>query len=426
MELLEHALLGERLYRDVLPNGLPIYILPRPTYGRQFALFAVRFGGMDLHLPGGEGAGHGIPAGAAHFMEHKMFDTEDGSGLEILGANGAAENAFTASSMTAYYFESTHGFEDNLRALLSFVSVPYFTEESVEKERGIVEQEIAMSEDEPESVVYQQLLRCMYQNHPIRVPVLGTEGSVGQLTPELLYRCHEAFYTPGNMVLCVAGNVDPEQVSGLARRVLSSNTGSEVCSETIGLEPEGVFAAYSERYMEVSVPLFDIGFTGTPPRKGGALRQRRVGELACDVLFGPSAPLYTRLYEAGLINSSFDGLYDSAPGCAYLAVGGESRDPRRVMEELLAEADRLVREGVDEGLWDRLKRAAYGSMVRRLNSLEDICIELADSHFDGEDYFSFPLLFRSIEWSDVREMLSEWCVPKRTALSVIWPQIKDL
>lgn len=421
MEWKNYAALGETVYHSVLPNGLHICVLPRETYGKQFALFAVRFGGMDLRYIGNEACWVKMPAGVAHFLEHKMFDTPDGEALRILAANGAAENAFTSPSMTAYYFESTCGFDENLRTLLSFVSVPYFTEESVSKERGIIGQEIGMSEDEPDTAVYYQLLRCMYAHHPIRVPVLGSVESIGQITPETLYQCHEAFYRPGNMVLCVAGNVDPVAVERIAREVLPNEPSGAMEFDVGESEPVGVVSTYAECKMEVSVPLFEIGFKGDPPEKGRVLRQRLVAELACDALFGPSAPLYSRLYEEGLINNSFDGLYDFVPGCAYLAVGGESREPAKVYEELLKEASRLVKDGVDGALWERLKRAAYGSMVKRLNSLEDTCIELADAHFDGETYLNFPELFQSIEWADVKTLLEAWCTPERSALSVVWP-----
>lgn len=422
----EYAALSETLFHEVLPNGLNLYVLPRRDYGKQFAFFAVRYGGMDLRYMGSEACWLDTPAGVAHFLEHKMFDTEDGSALRTLAANGAAENAFTSPAMTAYYFEGTHGFEENLRTLLSFVSVPYFTEESVAKEQGIIAQEIAMAEDEPDTAVYYQLLRCMYGQHPIRIPVLGTAETIAEITPQTLYRCHETFYRPGNMVLCVAGDVDPDRIAEIARQVLPAERSSAVAVDLGEPEEKSVIFSYAECGMEVSVPLFEIGFKGDPPEKGGCLRQRLVAELTCDVLFGPSAPLYSRLYEEGLINSSFDGLYDSVPGCAYLAAGGESRDPRRVWEEVLKEAARIVRDGVDIALWDRLKRAAYGSMVKRLNSLEDTCIELADAHFDGEEYLNFPALFQSIEWNDVKKMLEEWCAPHRSALSVVWPTEEEM
>ncbi len=421
MERLEYAALGERVYRCVLPNGLAVCVLPRPEYGKQFAFFATKYGGMNQRFRGEDADWRETPAGVAHFLEHKMFDTEDGRPAEVLAANGAVDNAFTSADMTGYYFEGTCGFEENLRALLSFVSVPYFTRESVDKEQGIIGQEIRMCEDDGDNEVYYQLMGAMYAHHPIRERVVGTTDSIAEITPDMLYRCHRAFYRPGNMVLCAAGSVDPERVAAIAKECLPEGFSSETAVDLGVPEPPTVPQSYAECRMQVSVPLFQIGFKGTPASAGEGLRQRLTAELACDVLVGPSAPLYSRLYEEGLINSSFDSLYDAVAGAAYLMAGGESREPRRVLEAVLAEAARLGREGVDPGLWDRVKRAAYGSMVRRLNSLEDTCVELAQAHFDGEDYLRFPELFQSIERADVEELIRRWCVADRACLSVVRP-----
>ena len=221
MEFLDYPALRERVFRSTLPNGLRVMVLRRPEYSRQFAFFATQYGGMDLRFREEDGAGWvDTPAGIAHFLEHKMFDTEDGSALRVLAANGAVDNAFTASHITGYYFEGTRGFEENLRTLLSFVSVPYFTRESVAKEQGIIAQEIRMCEDDPEDAAYHQLLDGMYAHNPIRSRVVGTVESIAGLTPEILYPCHRAFYRPGNMALCVGGNVDPERVRALAEEIL--------------------------------------------------------------------------------------------------------------------------------------------------------------------------------------------------------------
>ncbi len=421
MELREYPLLGENVYRQRLDNGLEILVDVRPEYGKQFAFYATRYGGMHLRFRSEDGHWVDTPAGVAHFLEHKMFDSEEGNVLQIMAANGAVDNAFTAAAITGYYFECTQGFEENLRTLLSFVTTPYFTKESVDKEQGIIAQEIQMCLDDPDVEVYYQLMENMYHSHPVRVRVAGSQQSIAQITPKVLYRCHEAFYRPENMVLCVAGSVDPETVAKLARDMVPTRSGRLGQADLGEREPAAVQAGYVEREMPVSVPVFELGVKGDPAPEGQELRQQLVGELVCDVLFGSSAPLYTKLYEEGLINSSFGGDYESVPGCAYLMAGGESRDPKAVRNAVLAEAQRLCQEGIDPRLWSRLKKAAYGSMVRRLNSLEDTCIELAQNFFRGEDYLNFPQCFQSIEWEDAKALLEKWCVPERVALSVICP-----
>ena len=199
----------------VLDSGLTVLVRPMPGYSSTYAIYGTRFGSIDLDFEVDGKAVH-LPAGTAHFLEHKMFDSEEGNVLQIMAANGAVDNAFTAAAITGYYFECTRGFEENLRTLLSFVTTPYFTEESVAKEQGIIAQEIRMCLDDPDVEVYYQLMEAMYQNHPVRVRVAGSEASIAQITPEVLYRCHEAFYRPDNMVLCVAGSVDPQRVVELA------------------------------------------------------------------------------------------------------------------------------------------------------------------------------------------------------------------
>ena len=414
--------LGETVWHKKLSNGLHIYVDSKPEYGKQFAFFAANYGGMNLRFRTEEGHWKDTPAGVAHFLEHKMFDTEDGNALQIMAANGADNNAFTSPSITGYYFESVRGFEENLKTLLSFVSVPYFTEESVAKEQGIIAQEIRMGEDDPGTANYYLLLEAMYKTHPIRVKVIGSEQSIARITADTLYECHQTFYHPGNMVLCVAGSVDPERVAEIAAEVLPLSGRACVETDFGEKEPETVCAHRVERKMEVSAPQFQIGFKGEPAEEGKNLYQQLLAGLVCDVLFSPSAPLYTRLYEEGLINNSFDSGYETVRGCAYLTVGGESRDPDLVLTRITEELDRVSREGIDPKLWERQKKAAYGSMVRRLNSLEDTCIELAMSHFDKEQYLCFPEVYQQIERVDGEELVRRWCTAERTAMAVIRPK----
>lgn len=422
MDKLEYTALGQTLYHSVLPNGLNVYVDVRPEYGKQFAFFATRYGGMDVRFRGEDGEWMDTPAGVAHFLEHKTFDTKDGNALQTMAANGADPNAFTTGSMTGYYFDGVRGFEENLRTLLSFVSEPWFTPESVDKEQGIIAQEIRMYEDDPASEVYERLKRAMYVYHPARVSTVGTVESIAQITADTLYQCHRAFYRPGNMVLCAAGDIDPQRVADIAREILADMPTTAAEADYGQPEPAGAGKRYTRRTMPVSIPLFALGFKGAAAQKGQGLRQRLVAELVCDVLFSPSAPLYNRLYEQRLINGSFGSYYDARPGCAMMIAEGESRDPERVRDEVLKEAARLAEGGINQELWERLKRAAYGAMVRRLNSMEDTCIELAEAHFEGEEYLGFPQVFQSIERCHGEMLLREWFTEARTVLSVIAPE----
>ena len=412
--------LDETLYRETLENGLTVLVVPRKGFTKKLAYFVTDFGSIhtDFRLDGKE---YHAPAGVAHYLEHKMFDTKDGNALQVLSQNGAEPNAFTSNAMTGYYFDCTEHFEENLRILLSFVSVPYFTDESVEKERGIIGQEIRMVEDSPDWQVYERLLACLYRSSPARVPIAGTVESIAGITAETLYDCHHAFYCPSNMALCVVGNVDPHTVIALAEEVLPRERGEEI-ARCYGEEEDDV-AAQKETVtqMEVALPQFLVGFK-CETNEGDLLRQSLIGEMASDVLLGDSSPLYQRLYDEGLINSSFGGGFDQLPGVAVLCAGGESGQPQEVSDAILGEAQRLAREGIDPDFFEQIRRASFGATLRALNSFENIAISMADGYFRGFDALRFPEAYASIEKADVERFLRENLTDSRRAISIIEPK----
>ena len=425
MEKRVYAHLGETLWLERLENGLPVYVIPKPGFQKKYAFFATNYGGMDLKFRL-DGVAHQTPAGVAHFLEHKMFDTKDGNALQTLAANGASPNAFTSWDITGYYFESTEGFYENLKVLLSFVSQPWFTQESVDKEQGIIGQEIQMIEDDPEWMVLQNLLSALYVNHPIKISVAGSRASIAEITADTLYACHRTFYHPGNMVLCVCGDVDPEAVVSIARQVLPAGAGPKAERDHGPAEPAEAAQGETEQAMAVSIPICQIGFKADPAAGGeGHLRQEIVGGLLGEALCGTSSPLYARLYREGLVNKSFSISYLAYTGCAFLCAGGECRDGRALRDALLAEGARIAREGVDEAFFQRLKKASYGSLVRALNSFEALCVAQAQGHFTGADYLTFPEVFQSVTAADLQAAAKAWIIPERTALSVICPKEEE-
>lgn len=413
---------GETMYHQVLENGLNVFVFPKPEHGKSYAFFATNYGGMDMRFCL-NGQWHDTPAGVAHFLEHKMFDTQDGNALQDLASNGASPNAFTSNAITGYYFESTEKFEENLRILLSFVSVPWFTPESVDKEQGIIAQEIRMIEDNPEWQVYTNMMAGLYKNHPIRTSVAGTVESISHITADTLYACHKAFYDPANMVLCVAGNVEAERVCAIAREILPAASGMTV-ERDYGLdEPDQAAQPVVEVKMEVSAPLFQLAFKGDGVAPGAeTLRVQLLGELTMEALAGKSSALYASLYEQGLINNEFGCGCEMYPGCVFLYAGGESRDPEQVRAQIMERARRLVREGIDEQLWQRLKKAAYGGRVRALNSFENLCVEQAQCFFSGAQSLSFPEVFDRLNAQDARNLLACWVTEERATLSVVRPK----
>ena len=413
--------IGESVYQETLPNGLKIFVVPKPGYTKKYAFFATRYGGMDTRFQL-DGKWLDTPAGIAHYLEHKMFDTKESNALQELAKNGAEPNAFTANAMTGYYFDSTEHFEENLEILLSFVSIPYFTEESVAKEQGIIGQEIRMIEDNPDWQIYTRMLQALYSKSPARTSIAGTVESISHITAETLYDCHKAFYTPANMVLAVVGDVDPRDVVDLAHRILPRESGP-VIPRDYGDEPDTVAEKETSCAMEVSCPQFLAGFKCRPAEDGEEyMRLALIGDIACDILLGDSSPLYLRLYDEGLINTSFGGSFEMMPGIAYLYAGGDSKDARAVTAEIQKEADRLVREGIDEDFYQRVKKAAFGANLRGLNSFENIAVSLSEGYFHGYDPFRFPQVFDSITKADISAFLKENILAERMVLSEITPK----
>ena len=328
MKLFEYPKLGERCWQEILPNGLCVRVVPKPGFTRRYAFLGVNFGSIDTQFTLG-GVRHRVPDGIAHYLEHKMFDLPEDNAMNLFAAHGGSPNAFTGYAMTAYYFDCTEEFEENLKILLRLVTEPYFTPESVEKERGIIAQEIRMYEDSAESRVVEDLFDGMFRSHPVRVPIAGTVESIAEITAQSLYDCHAAFYQPGNMVLCVAGDVDPETVVRIAREGTPAQPG--VLPQRDYGAPEALSCPRSrmERTMEVAMPTFAIGFK-CPPPESEPLRREIVGEIAAEILAGESSALYQRLYEQGLIDAGFSVGYESVKDACLLSATGDSRDPEAV------------------------------------------------------------------------------------------------
>lgn len=422
MEKKLYERIGEEVFRATLPNGLPVYIVPKKGFSRKYALFATRYGGMDMRFEK-DGQWLDTPAGIAHYLEHKMFDTEEGNALQELAKNGAEPNAFTSNAITCYYFDATEKFYESLEILLSFVSVPYFTDESVQKEQGIIAQEIGMIEDNPEWQVYKQLMQALYHTSPARTPVAGSVESISHITAQTLYDCHKAFYTPANMCLVVVGDVKPERIIASANQILPAKSGPLIRRD-YGAEEELTAAEhFVSAAMEVSMPTFLVGFK-CPPQHGGEQQHRftAIGELACDVLMGESSPLYARLYAEGLINGSFGAAFDLLPGASYVYAGGDSKDPQAVAEAILAEAQRLVSQGVDGDYYRRVVNANFGAALKALNSFESIAVSMAEGCFQGYDPYRFPEIYDSITVEDVLDFLRQNMTRDHMALSVITPK----
>ena len=425
METKTYRRIGETVKWTKLPNGLPVCIVPRKDFQRKYALFATRYSGMDRRF-NLNGEWLDTPAGIAHYLEHKMFDTAEGNALQELAKNGAEPNAFTSNAITVYYFDSVDHFYDNLKIVLSFVSIPYFTDESVAKEQGIIGQEIGMVEDNPEWQVYKRMMQALYANSQAREAVAGSVESISHITAQTLYDCHKAFYTPANMCLCVVGDVDEAEVIRLAEEVLPKTSGPAIDRDYGEEESLTPAAAETRTTMEVSMPTFLAGFKCPPAPKGQEeMRYSILGELACDLLLGDSSDLHAKLYSQGLINGTFGGSFDVLPGVAYAYAGGDSSDPAAVVEAILAEADRVVKEGLDDDYYQRVLRANFGTTLKSLNSFEAVAVSMAEGCFGGYDPYLFPEMYDSITKEDILNFIRDNICRERMAVSIIDPKEED-
>lgn len=418
---LSYEIIKETMEMQRLPNGMAVYFIPKPLFTRSFAILATNFGSVDESFSL-DGKRYDTPVGVAHFLEHKMFEDEDGNALQKFARTGASPNAYTSRTMTAYHFTCDEAFEENLEILLKFVFTPYFTDENVAKERGIIEQEIDMIEDTPGWRVYNGLLRGLYHEHPARESIAGSAASIAQITPELLYTCHKAFYSPSNMALVVCGGSDMKTIFSIAQQH-SPETATAIGERFYGVRQREVCEEFVREQMAVSQPMFMVGFKDDALEPGESrLRRMLIGELAVRVLCGESTPFYNDLYQRGHISGYLESDYAVMPEGAYASMGGEAKNPLTVYEKLREEVRRLASGAIDPLLFTRIKRAHYGLHIRVLDSQDELARAQVSAAFAGESYMDFAALFDTIEITDLQQMYARWAQVNRSTLSVVAPR----
>lgn len=417
----QFARLQETQYSKTLPNGLRIFYYPKKGFSKTFAMLATNFGSVDESFTL-EGIRYDTPTGVAHFLEHKMFEDEDGNALQKFAATGASPNAFTSHCMTAYHFSCTERFSENLEILLKFVYTPYFTDENVEKEKGIIGQEIGMMDDTPGWMAMIGLYEGLYHEHPVRRSIAGSVQSIAKITPDILYRCHKAFYSPSNMALVVVGNADFEEICRMAA-AFSPKESLQIGQRHYGKRQNTVYQAEVVRKMAVSLPNFMVGCKDSRLKpEESYMRRTMIGDIAVRMVCGNTSPLYAKLYEQQLITPSFDTEYTILPDCAGPVFSGESPNPYAVRDAIQAELERIAREGIDKALFARIWKTAYGMNIRSLDFLEGYARLQAEACFSGEEFLSFPEIFDSITPEEVQAMISRWAQPNHMTLSIIAPE----
>ena len=403
--VIKSELLGEQFYEIQHDSGLTVLVMEQPQYTGAFAMFGAKYGSVDTCFKlAGEADYTRVPEGIAHYLEHKLFESEELDAFERFAKTGASANAFTSFDRTCYLFQCADHVEENLEILLDFVKHPYFTEQTVQKEQGIIGQEIRMYQDDPDWALEFNLLRAVYHRNPVRIDIAGTIESIAQITPELLYDCYRTFYNHSNMVLAVAGNVTCEQVLHVCDRVLKHEApiGFE---QIVEAEPETVKNAYIEATMAVDLPKFAIGFKQPSEPLVRSDEELCAMEIALDIIAGKVSTLYHELLSEGMVNPSFNCYYFTGRGFAVPMFTGESHDPFAVKDALLKRIESLQKGGVSDEEFELSRKRLYGLEIRGFNDVDDLANQMVDAYFKGSTLFGTLEAYQTVTKDDVQQML---------------------
>lgn len=416
---MQYSVCGDSVFAAEHESGLRVFVCPKKGYSSAYAILGTAYGSVNncFRVPGEERPS-AVPAGIAHFLEHKLFENENEDAFARYAKTGASANAYTSFDKTCYLFSCSHNFGDSLEILLDFVQSPYFTAETVRKEQGIIGQEIQMCLDDPERRVVWNLLEALYHNHPVRLDIAGTVQSIAKIDADLLYRCYNAFYRPENMVLCVAGNVDADAFFAMADRWIRPAKAKGKPESVFEEEPRQVVKTRIEQHFPVAVPLFQLGFKEQAISRASSRRMVET-DILLELLGSESSPLYRRLLDRGWINSTFGCEYFEGPGYASVLFGGESREPDRAADEIKKEIARLRREGIDFETFECARRTVYGRAVSALGSAGAIANRMVEAAFSGRRFGEEIELAMRVTREDVLRRLEEQLDERFSALSVV-------
>jgi predicted Zn-dependent peptidase len=428
MEKINFDQLQEELYHEKLPNGLNVYILPKKGFNKTFATFTTKYGSIDNHfVPLGKEEYVKVPDGIAHFLEHKLFEKEDGDVFQQFSRQGASANAFTSFTRTAYLFSSTSDVEKNLETLVDFVQDPYFSEKTVEKEKGIIGQEITMYDDNPDWRLYFGLIQNLYQNHPVKIDIAGTIESISHITKDLLYECYNTFYHPSNMLLFIVGPVDPTKFMDQVRENQAKKEYKEMPEIQRKFEDEPVRTAEQKQVLEMNVQTSKclIGMKALHVDQTGPelLKNELTMNVLLDLLFGKSSENYNQLYNEGLIDETFSYDYTQEQGFGFAMVGGDTDNPDKLADELKKMLFQ-AKNGTTftEEQLARAKKKKIGAFLRAVNSPEYIANQFTRYAFNDMNLFDVVPTLEKITMNDIKTMASEVISEERFSVCQVIPK----
>lgn len=425
MNTIVNSRIDEKIFYEELDSGLKIFFMPKPGFTKKYAVFSTNYGSIDNNfIPIGEEENLVVPEGIAHFLEHKLFEEEDEGLFEKFSRLGASVNAFTNFNQTSYLFSTTDNFYESLELLVKFVQSPYLTDENVEKEKGIIAQEIKMYDDDPEWRVFFNCLRAMYINHPIKIDIAGTVESINTITKELLYKAYNTFYNPSNMVLFIIGDLSFNKIIDIVK---SSEKKFEKNEDNVRRiytdEPKEINEKFIEEKMVTSTPLFYIGFKDTYLDLLGkdAIKKDLITNIILDLLFSPSSLFYNELYNEGLITSNFGAYFTGKRTYGHSLVVGESHKPKIVYEKVLELIDKKGEDVLKLQDFNRIKNKNLGNFLMSLNSIEFIANNFVDLYFDDFVILDYLDVMEEIQYDDILKRFKKHFTSENVVLSIINP-----
>lgn len=421
MQIIENSKVKEKLYIEKLENGLTIMIVPKKEIQKKYIIWGTNYGSNDSKfVVPGESEVTEVPKGVAHFLEHKMFEQESGiNSLDTLTALGVEANAYTTNDHTAYLFECTENFYPALDELMDYVQHPYFTDQNVEKEKGIIGQEIMMYDDYPEWKVYLNTLEAMYHEHPVKLDITGTIETISHINKDILYKCYNTFYNPSNMAMVICGDFEPEELlEEIKKRLVKKNANGEI-KRIYPKEPETIVKEKIEQNMDVSEPLFTIGIKDKIATEKEKVKKHLAIEILLNIIIGKSSKLYQELYNNGILYTvpSFD--YEFSRDYAHILITGQSKEPEKVYEKLKQEIEKLKQDGINAEEFERIKKMLYGAYVREYDEPGDIARMFLADFFKGINSFEYLEELTIINEQYVEQILKETFNENKMVISVI-------
>lgn len=424
----ENKILNEKIYKETLSNNMKVFIMPKKGFNKKYAIFATNYGSNDLEFVSPHTKKQiKVNEGIAHFLEHKMFEMPDNTNaFDEFAKYGASANAYTNFNMTAYLFSATSGFKESLKHLINYVQTPYFTDENVEKEKGIIAQEIKMYDDNPDWQVFFNALKAMYKTHPNSIDIAGTVKSIYKITKQELYDCYNTFYSPSNMALFIIGDVDVDDTMTLIKSTVSNNNMFEGEVKRISpYESDEVRQHTIQTSLEVSIPIFCIAFK----EKNESLNEdyKRIKkdielDIICQIIFKKGSKLHEKLYNNSLIFSSLSASYTCNKDYGYLTIESESKDINKVVDIILDEIEYFKQHGVKKEDFERIKKQKLGSFIKTFDSLEQIANLYLSMYFKDEDLLEYYDYLKNLNIDDVNSRIKKMFDKEQMVLSIVNPK----